>query len=361
MKSIQSTALLMILPSLMYAQDIKIVGSIDMPIPQSKYSLANNELAYSIKHIHLLKLQLSTKAKHSLEQRLNNELNDTKLMQSTTAGKNVQLGMGNVPVLDQGPFGTCVTFAVTAAIDAVFSKGDYLSQLCSLQLGRYLENTAYAPSGWEGSWANIVVSQFNTFGFVSKDNEHKVGCGGVTKYPLNALSNPPGTEMTPESYHAISEPIANNDLNGPSVYWTSILDIYQAFMDRPNMDQVLNQVKASLDNKDRLTFGVVLPGVYMGLAGAVGKYHQSKDTWVLTPEIIQAADSDEDLPGHEMVITGYNDDAVAIDNHGVSHKGLLTLRNSWGNMVADKGDFYMSYAYFKSLVVEVQRVRAVTE
>lgn len=42
----------------------------------------------------------------------------------------VELGMNSVPVLDQGSYGTCVTFATTAAMDAVLGLGDYISQQC---------------------------------------------------------------------------------------------------------------------------------------------------------------------------------------------------------------------------------------
>ena len=65
--------------------------------------------------------------------------------------KRILLGMNNVPVLDQGSHGTCVTFAITAAIDAALSKGDYISQLCQLELGTYLEPMGYSVSGWDGS------------------------------------------------------------------------------------------------------------------------------------------------------------------------------------------------------------------
>ena len=58
-----------------------------------------------------------------------------------------------------------------------------------------------------------------------------------------------------------------------------------------------------------------------------------------------------------MIITGYDDDAIATDEKGQTYKGLLTLRNSWGKNAGDAGNFYMSYDYFKRLGVEVQRIR----
>ena len=60
-----------------------------------------------------------------------------------------------------------------------------------------------------------------------------------------------------------------------------------------------------------------------------------------------------------MVITGYDDDAIAKDSAGQEHQGLLTLRNSWGANAGNHGDFYMSYDYFKLLVVEAQRIRTI--
>lgn len=55
----------------------------------------------------------------------------------------VELGMNKVPVLDQGPYGTCATSAVTAALDALSQKGDYISQLCTLSLSQYLSQHSH--------------------------------------------------------------------------------------------------------------------------------------------------------------------------------------------------------------------------
>ncbi|MGF2339111.1 C1 family peptidase, partial [Acinetobacter baumannii] len=65
--------------------------------------------------------------------------------------------------------------------------------------------------------------------------------------------------------------------------------------------------------------------------------------------------------GHEMIITGYDDNAIAVDDNGREHKGLFTLRNSWGEQFGDKGNFYMSYDYFKVLTIEAQRIRALAD
>jgi len=161
------------------AQDIEIVGSMKQPI-----KLVNRAHA-TIEEVTLMKVRLSDKAQQMLAART------TKFMKEdiptrTLVGlqRQIQLGMNQVPVLNQGPHGTCTTFANTAAIDAVLGKGDYISQLCQLQLGFYLENNAYMPSGWNGTYGPIVLNQMSTFGIINKEQQAINGCGGLTEYPL---------------------------------------------------------------------------------------------------------------------------------------------------------------------------------
>lgn len=351
MKLMQWTFLSMLFSASVIAQDIKIVGSIDQPIFLPPQSGQLNLTSEPIKHISLLRIELSDKARQKIEKRAENALH-TPAALSAVAAKKIQLGMNNVPVLDQGGFGSCVTFANTAAVDAVLDKGDYISQLCLLQLGRYLEKNAYMPSGWNGSLGGIVLNQMNVFGLISKTKQASNGCGGLTKYPTGFDM---GTEMSPEDYHQLSEQMDEN-----VVAWTPILDAYDIFIDKINLNSTVYKVKAILNAGDRLTFGVLLPDTDKGVVGAVGKYHRTFDSWVLTPEMVENMPLLEELPGHEMVITGYDDYAVAIDDKGRAHRGLFTLRNSWGGRVGDRGNFYMSYDYFKALAIEVQRIRRVS-
>ena len=335
------------------AQDIKIIGGVTqaIQIPQRAYGM--RAAPSSIQHITLLNMALSDRARETITSRVDHALH-TSDVTPTSSSTSVQRGMGQVPVLNQGYYGSCVTFASTAALDAALNKGDYISQLCSLQLGRYLETNAYTPSGWDGSFGEIVLNQMTLFGVVNKTQQETTGCGGLTHYPLNGNSPEPGKEMSPVEYHAISEPI--ND----TIAWTTLVNIANVFSDHADMNKTLEQVKTALNGNERLVFGVLLPSIDKGVAGAVGKHHAPLDSWVLTPEIANDMPSEgDDLPGHEMVITGYDDDAIAIDDHGRTHTGLLTLRNSWGKHIGDKGDFYMSYDYFKALVIEVMWVRSV--
>ena len=348
MRLISGLCLSLFVSVTMAANDFKITGTVDQIIQSTQGSLLKAAPS-TVKHVALLKVELSDQVRQKIEHKAEQALNQAQHVLKGTASK-VQLGMGNVPVLNQGSYGSCVTFANTAAIDAALNKGDYISQLCSLQLGRYLEENGYTMSGWDGSLGGMVLNQMSVFGLVSKAKQKSVGCGGLVDYPLNTSFEQNGTPMLPEDYHRISEPME-------TISWSSVADVYQVFLDKMNTEDLLLTVKKTLDMKDRLTFGVLLPGVDLGVVGAVGTYQKRYDSWVLTPEIIEHVTSDDDLPGHEMVITGYDDAAVAIDNKGRSHKGLFTLRISWGTRVGDHGNFYMTYDYFKALVMEVNRIR----
>ncbi len=334
------------------AQDIKIIGTLDQNLKHSEQARSvNKEKTHSIK---LLKMKLTPSAVAALNKRslMTQDKSKTETL-TPKLPREINLGMNNVPVLNQGHYGTCVTFANTAAIDAVLNKGDYLSQLCQLQLGNYLEANGYASSGWDGSWGRVVLAQMDTFGVISKKDEQQFGCGGLNAYPSSGYYDPSAT-MTADEFHELSQPIEEY------AAWSSILDIFEA-TSRIDTTKTLNAVKQALNENDRVTFGVLLLDFDLGTVGAVGTHHATEDSWVLTPEIMRDLHLRPDFGGHEMIITGYDDDAIAVDDQGREYKGLLTLRNSWGSDVGDKGNFYMSYDYFKVLVIEAQRIRSLEQ
>ncbi|MDA9271834.1 C1 family peptidase [bacterium] len=335
-----------------YAQEIEIVGNINQSIRiPTPYQLKSNSVPKSIS---LLKLQLSNEVQQTLDLRVEKALSERNdVLSHTKLPTQVQLGMNNVPVMDQGSHGTCVTFASTAAIDAVLNKGDYISQLCQLELGRYLENNAYMTSGWDGSWIRTVLVQMELFGMVSKEYQKINGCGGLTDYPMGGTA--PVVELTVPEYHQISEAIPQDLIN-----WSSILEPYQVVLEHTDMNQTLYNVKTALNAGDRLTFGILLLDFGQGAVGAVGTHHVQYDTWVLTPEIAADINDQAEFAGHAMVITGYDDHATVTDDQGRVYHGLLTLRNSWGHYAGDKGDFYMTYDYFKALALEIQRIKQLT-
>lgn len=338
----------------LFAEDVQLAGELHQRIQVPQQQAFNSASLYAaVQEVTLLDIKLSNRAVQAVQHRAikSSDLDHSEAVNSSNGVNHIQLAMNDVPVLNQGRHGSCVTFAVTAAIDAIINKGDYVSQLCNLQLGQHLENMGYSLSGWAGSFSGVVLSQIDKFGVVNKSNEASVGCGGERAYPVNEMQ--PTTEMTLPEFHALSEPA-----NKWQVAWSSLQDIYQFAFQETNTTTTLNQVKRALQEGERVTFGVFLADIDLGVVGAVGKYQTTYDTWVLSAQIM------EDLVagkfnggGHAMVITGFDDNAVAIDDAGKRHKGLLTLRNSWGSGIGNNGDFYMSYDYFKVLVLEAQRIR----
>lgn len=339
--------------------DIQIQGNFKQTIePTPTRHTQSHAMTQSIQKpesVTLLRVELSDHAKEALTERFNKiQLKPNRLLTAKTPSElpsQVQLGMNHVPVLEQGDHGSCAMFANSAAVDAALNRGDYISQLCQLELGQYLEQFGYNPSGWDGSIGPIVLNQMQAFGIVSKATQQASGCGGLTDYPTH--DELPEANMTLADYHQLSEPLSDEALA-----WSPVLDIYQMFLDKADSEKTLLGVKHALNNRDRLTIGVLLFGPQYGVAGAVGKHHTTNDTWVLAPEMLEMLLSWSIFGAHAMIITGYDDHAIAIDNDGNEHRGLLTLRNSWGERQGDHGNFYMSYDYFKTLAFEVQRIRS---
>jgi hypothetical protein len=335
-----------------FAADIKIVGVIDVKNPTKKS--ANHSLAYKAPapKISLLKIDLTNRAQQTIANRLE-KTQVTSYLKNTPSSlypKEVALGMQDVPVLNQGMHGSCVVFAVSAAVDAIIGKGDYVSQLCQLGLGRYLENNGYSSSGWDGAWARTILSQMDLFGFASKESQRANSCAGLSEYPIC------GPDVIEEEsivdFHKISENLPSN-----KTAWSSIIDVYQVSSDKIDEERIFLEVKKSLYAGDRVVIGVLLLDFDQGIVGAVGSYKGKFDSWVITPEIANDINDQTEFGGHAMVITGYDDNAVATDAEGRTYRGLFTLRNSWGEKIGDQGNFYMSYDYFKSLMLEAQRIR----
>ena len=337
-----------------FADDIQIVGTIQTQKPthnQSKFQ----SFTFDIKpqeQISLLKLQLSSKAKKSVNKRIKRAIKNQQDLNAYPAflAPKVALGMNDVPVLNQGNHGSCVVFSITAAIDAIINKGDYVSQVCQLSLGRYIESNGHTPSGWNGSWNRTVLGQMDSFGLVSKEEQQVSGCGGLTEYPMCGVDLL--NEESVADFHTHSEKLSDNH-----IAWSTILDVYQSSFDDINTDNVLFETKKSLLAGDRVVIGMILLDFDNGVVGAQGTYKEKNDPWILTPAMIDSLNNQPETAGHAILVTGFDDNAIVTDENGNSQRGIVYLRNSWGANIGDKGDFYMTYAYFKALTVEALRVR----
>lgn len=357
MKYILNSLLLLSLPfSLSAAPHISYQGTTQHLVtkaPSNGSTLGNA----SSKQVTLLKLKLSNDIKKAIQKNASHA-KQASLSTSKNLPSSVQLGMNNVPVLDQGFHGTCATFALLGALDALHGQDAYYSELCSLNLGKTLESNGYSDSGWNGQSIGALIARMDEFGLVSKSAQLANGCGGVTEYPL--LEQDTSDAMPLDAFHAISEPAYFSGLDA----WSTIFDFTQWVSKSTSMDNVLERTKTSLYYGNRIVLGTLLP-IIDGDVGALGTLHVQNDALVLTPRIEQALklflmNFGDNWGGHALIITGYDDNAVAIDNEGRHHKGLLTLRNSWGADVGDHGDIYMSYDYFKALAIEVVELIKVT-
>lgn len=298
----------------------------------------------------LLKVDLNQEAKKTLEKRFslfrdsNNQtqLNTTNARRGSPPHK-ADLGMNGVPVLNQGVHAASSTFATVATIDALLGKGDYVSPLCSLELGSYLESNGYQPSGWKSGFASQVQNQLTIFGIVNKDTQTRGLCAGKAEYPLDN-ENDLGSPIDVATYHKISEPISDK------VYWSTVHDAVLHHYTKFHPIEILNELKKELASGHRCTIGFLVPFEF-GVRGAVGKNVKNNDTWMLTDKILYEPEHPQ-LGSHVIVVTGYDDYAKAAADDGHIKHGLLKLRNSWGESAGNNGDYYMTYDYFKIFVTE---------
>jgi hypothetical protein len=321
-------------------QDITVQGTIVQEVPQNHH------------RIELLDLKLSSPAKHVLAERLQHEdfPQPIRLQNKLSARPSqIQLGMNKVPPLDQGPHGTCATFATVAALDAMTNKGDYISPLCLLTINEYLAAHARTTTLWDGGFPKQIFNLASMFGIVNMSNQQKFGCGGMTQYPKSTVSLYPQIDV--DNYYAISEnlqKIVRYDT-------TNIFDVFQFIYEERSIASVEANAKSALAHGDRLTLGIMIAPD--DSVGAHGSYHKKNDTWVLSDKIKTYFESGDDIGGHALVLTGYNDNADVIDDEGKKHHGLFTVRNSWGPSAGDNGDYYISYDYFRALLIDLVRLR----
>lgn len=342
MKKVIQIYLCLLLSSTAFADELTIVGASEQNISVSHPSKL---FPHGFKEIKVVEYELSDELQAQLSRQASRRLaqNDLNVpAPNPTLPKKVQLGMANVPVLDQGLHGSCSAFAVTAAVDALIKRGDFVSQLCLLQLGNYLHEQHAGPSGWNGSDNETHLERIAQYGVISMANQHLYGCGGYRLYPSYFFT--PTNAMVADDYIALSNRSLTKKMKWKSLHRNPRLNHEAA------NTLFLQQIKQALHSGSRLVVSTLLPKNYWFTAGATGKYHYANDTWVLTDDIAEELKHAKRMSGHAMVLTGYDDNAKSIDSAGHVHQGLFKLRNSWSSWVGDWGDFYMSYDYAEVLL-----------
>lgn len=323
---------------------IKTFVKFEKPVSQLKHG---ESTITDGQYVLLQKIKLSPEA----QQWLTTHINDKYTLPNSSFMTQADLGMNGVPVLNQGIHGTCVTFAVSGALDAIIGHEDHVSQLCSLALGKYLhKQSSNYPSGWEGSWADLVLGQYKKFGAISLAHQKKYLCGGRKNYPKKKTTT--GGEMTADKYGLHSE----NTMKNIQYKWIS--SYHNAFTEEnSNFDRNEN-IRLAISNGHRVLIGFLL-NANRSHNGALGKYRTKYDSWVLSNKIAEDAANGKMNAGHEVIITAYDDNAVITDDEGIQHRGVYTIRNSWGKHAGDRGNYYMSYDYASKLIMDAFEVVAV--
>lgn len=299
----------------------------------------------------LLDYELSAKAKTLLAARATEAM---KLSIDSDADETeaLDLTMHDTPVLDQGRHGSCVTFAVTAAVDAALGKGDYISQLCSLALGKHLADNGYRSSGWNGATGVTILQQLMDFGVVARAKEK--GCGGLDHYPSEDRYQT-GQPMDLKSFYLRSERVKER------VHWSNIVSANDVYDHEYDLAESVRAVKQALRQGHRVTFGTLVDS-RRGAGGAMGYYKGSArpDAWMLTPQIQDDLKRGLVHSGHHMIIYGFDDSAMVHDARGHQQRGGFLVRNSWGKHAGYHGDYIMTYAHFAVMMHEANKIGELT-
>lgn len=243
------------------------------------------------------------------------------------------------PVYNQGSWGTCVTFATATLIDNLVFNREYTSKLCLLQLSKTLSDYTMYTSAWDGSYGFQVLGRVREWGVMDIALERRCGASSYNAYSIEDR----GVNL--DTYNRFSMPIYPLDIeqfefNG------------EAF----NFDDVKTKIVKTLRSGNLVMAGFYVLDLAHGINGANSKFIVNNDSWTLSKDKMAAIIDNKEYGLHEVVIYGYDDNAIITDPDGIKHKGVFKIRNSWGTAVGNKGDFYMSYDYFNAALFEAYAV-----
>jgi hypothetical protein len=350
-------------------EGVSVVGSvpaeviINVPKSPTKYTSQNalptasttEPTQTEVKHILLQRVVLSPSAQQFLDKKVRTAETETPDDLAQTDGTALPikktLGMNNVPVFDQGMHGACVTFAATAILDAALNKGNYISQLCNLELTETLyPATSMGPHGWEGSTDHIIMDQIKKYGIITNQYQDTYGCAGVFKYPAYERSNW-GNPMPASEFVKHSEPVMS------TLTATSIMNNNNAFSVRTDPEVAFAKVKEALAKGHRVLIAYLVDQ-QVHRVGALGRYRVMNDSWIMSADIKKHILRHEIEAGHAVVLTGYDDTKeIKNDKDHSTHKGIFIIRNSWGKFAGNRGEYYMSYDYFKMMADEAIEIK----
>ncbi len=225
----------------------------------------------------------------------------------------VDLGMNNTPVFDQGEYGTCSTFAVTAVFDAFVGKGDYIDQQCSLEL-----DATVSGNYWDGNDSVIqVVAPLLEYGIMKKNT-----CFG------NIYPNRYASSLSLDEYTRASDK-------------TSLKYAHYVYYGNPSIEDV----KKALRVGHRVVAASRIGFLTQGFNVKIGKHQYVGGLWACRQPFDTRDFCDSVQGAHAFVVIGFDD-----------NQKLLKIRNSWNVNSGEQGDFYMTYTYFTRMKEEAAEI-----
>jgi hypothetical protein len=219
------------------------------------------------------------------------------------------LGMNRFPVLDQGAYGTCVTFSSVASIGAI-RNNIKINPQCSLALSLTLGNNY-----WYGAFTpSQIIEPMNKYGYILSPS-----CFGK-RYPA------------PEQIISLSRYQSN------SIKFNQRYDFFEGG------DSLAYLTKKAIKKKKRVLIGFNLAAE--GSRTGVGGFNIKIDgsvflggLWACKQPYSEDNNCVNPTGGHEVIVIGFDDS-----------KRLFRIRNSWSGSYGYKGDWFMTYEYFDKMV-----------
>lgn len=225
----------------------------------------------------------------------------------------VDLGMSDVPVLDQGKENTCLTFAATAAVDVRFHVGDYVDQQCTIAV-----NLGLGKNLWNGAQNYDIFNTLSQYGIIPKNQ-----CFG-SSYPdkFQVVNASQYIQKSDKTYSSQIKPVYNYGSN---------LSAIKSYINAGH--HVLITFALAHYENDRISVN--------GFDITVDAVQKSGGLWACSQPSHDMNYCMQQGALHEVIVTGYDD-----------RQQLLKIRNSWGTRLGHDGEYYMTYSFYNIMALD---------